>query len=70
MGALLVYDTTKYLTYENVEWWLRELRDHDADANIVTMLVGNKCDLRDLRAVPTDEAREYASESRKLMATQ
>ena len=38
MGALLVYDIAKHLTYENVERWLRELRDH-ADANIVIMLV-------------------------------
>ena len=38
MGALLVYDIAKHLTYENVERWLRELRDH-ADQNIVIMLV-------------------------------
>ena len=38
VGALLVYDIAKHLTYENVERWLRELRDH-ADANIVIMLV-------------------------------
>ena len=41
VGALLVYDIAKHLTYENVERWLRELRDH-ADANIVIMLVQNK----------------------------
>ena len=35
---MLVYDIAKHLTYENVERWLRELRDH-ADANIVIMLV-------------------------------
>ena len=34
----MVYDIAKHLTYENVERWLRELRDH-ADANIVVMLV-------------------------------
>ena len=34
----MVYDIAKHLTYENVERWLRELRDH-ADANIVIMLV-------------------------------
>ena len=39
VGALLVYDIAKHLTYENVERWLRELRDH-ADQNIVIMLVG------------------------------
>ncbi len=38
VGALLVYDIAKHLTYENVERWLRELRDH-ADSNIVIMLV-------------------------------
>ena len=41
--------------------WLKELRDH-ADANIVIMLVGNKSDLRHLRAVPTEEAKQFASE--------
>lgn len=61
MGALLVYDIAKHLTYENVERWLKELRDH-ADSNIVIMLVGNKSDLRHLRAVPTDEARAFAGE--------
>jgi Ras-related protein Rab-11A len=56
-----VYDIAKHLTYENVERWLRELRDH-ADANIVIMLVGNKSDLRHLRAVPTEEARAFAEQ--------
>ena len=42
-----------------MERWLKELRDH-ADANIVIMLVGNKSDLRHLRAVPTEEAKAFA----------
>lgn len=58
---MLVYDIAKHLTYENVERWLKELRDH-ADSNIVIMLVGNKCDLRHLRAVPTDEAKGFAGQ--------
>ncbi|XP_027525929.1 ras-related protein Rab-11B-like [Corapipo altera] len=62
VGALLVYDIAKHLTYENVERWLKELRDH-ADNNIVIMLVGNKSDLRHLRAVPTDEARAFAEQT-------
>ncbi len=62
VGALLVYDIAKHLTYENVERWLRELRDH-ADSNIVIMLVGNKSDLRHLRAVPTDEAKSFAEQN-------
>lgn len=62
VGALLVYDIAKHLTYENVERWLKELRDH-ADNNIVIMLVGNKSDLRHLRAVPTDEAKAFAEKN-------
>ncbi|KPM45774.1 hypothetical protein AK830_g850 [Neonectria ditissima] len=66
VGALLVYDISKHQTYENVTRWLKELRDH-ADANIVIMLVGNKSDLRHLRAVPTEEAKSFASASRGSM---
>ncbi|XP_066577297.1 ras-related protein Rab-25b [Amia ocellicauda] len=59
VGALLVYDISKHLTYECVERWLKELYDH-ADAHIVVMLVGNKTDLVSLRAVPTEEAKDFA----------
>ena len=48
--------TTVAVTFENVERWLKELRDH-ADSNIVIMLVGNKSDLRHLRSVQTDDAQ-------------
>ncbi len=59
VGALLVYDISKHVTFENVERWLKELRDH-AEPNIVVMLVGNKSDLKHRRAVPTEEALAFA----------
>ena len=59
VGALVVYDVAKHLTFENVERWLRELKDH-TDQKVVTMLVGNKSDLRHLRAVTTEEAKALA----------
>lgn len=68
VGALLVYDISKHQTYENVTRWLKELRDH-ADANIVIMLVGNKSDLRHLRAVPTEEAKQFASMEYRAIQT-
>ena len=59
-GALLVYDITRRLTYENaVTSWLKELRDH-ADENIVILLVGNQKDLDKGRSVRTDEAEAFA----------
>lgn len=60
VGALLVYDISKKGTFENVERWLKELKDH-ADANLVVMLVGNKSDLKHLRAVTTDEGSAFAA---------
>ncbi|PIN17856.1 GTPase Rab11/YPT3, small G protein superfamily [Handroanthus impetiginosus] len=59
LGALLVYDVTKPTTFENVSRWLKELRDH-ADSNIVIMLIGNKTDLKHLRAVATEDAQSFA----------
>lgn len=59
VGALLVYDITKRQTFENVQRWLRELRDH-ADSNIVIMLAGNKSDLSHLRSVNKDDAHHMA----------
>lgn len=59
IGALLVYDVSRHITFENVQRWLKELRDH-TDSNIVIMLVGNKADLRHLRAVSTEDAKAFA----------
>jgi len=63
VGALLVYDISKHATYKNVERWLAELREN-ADRNIVIMLVGNKSDLRHLREVPTEEAKDFAEKNK------
>ncbi len=60
VAAMIIYDITKRSTYESVPRWLKELRDR-ASSNIVIMLVGNKADLKELRAVSEDEARAYAS---------
>lgn len=64
-----MYDVTRNVTFENVERWMKELRDH-TDSNIVIMLVGNKADLRHLRAVKTDDAKAFAErESNFFMET-
>ncbi|KAM3614013.1 uncharacterized protein V6R79_008482 [Siganus canaliculatus] len=62
LGALLVYDITKHLTYESVERWLKELYEH-ADPNVVVMLVGNKTDLESERSVPTEEAQDFTEKN-------
>jgi small GTP-binding protein len=54
IGALLLYDVSSSLSFQSLTRWLQELREN-ADGNIVVMLVGNKCDLQELRAVSTEE---------------
>lgn len=39
--------------------WLSELKEN-ADSNIVTMLIGNKCDLKDKREVSIEDAAKFA----------
>ena len=63
VGALLVYDISKHETFENTQNWLKELRQH-ADANIVIMLIGNKCDLEPERQVSKEEGLAYANKNR------
>lgn len=62
VGALLVYDITKHESYSNVEKWLGELKEH-GDSKMVIMLVGNKSDLKHLRAVPEEEAKSFAEKN-------
>ncbi|XP_020595688.1 ras-related protein RABA1f-like [Phalaenopsis equestris] len=59
VGALLVYDVTRKVTFDGVERWLKELRDY-TDHNTVIMLVGNKADLRHLRVVSTEDGKAFA----------
>ena len=59
VGVMVVYDITKRQTFDHIPRWLDELRAH-ADKNIVIIMIGNKIDLEDERAVPTEDAKEFA----------
>lgn len=65
VGALLVYDITRHVTFENIQRWLKELRGH-TEPNIVIMLVGNKADLRHLRSVSAEDAKAYAEKENMI----
>ncbi len=60
VGALLVYDITRKDTFDRIcSQWLVELEKF-SDPNIVSILIGNKCDLKDKREVTTEEATAFA----------
>ena len=56
---MLVYDITKRETFDHIPRWLEEFRAH-SDKNIVIILICNKSDLQDQRAIPTEDAKEFA----------
>ncbi|XP_022734189.1 ras-related protein RABA5e-like [Durio zibethinus] len=58
-GALLVYDISRRATFDNVARWLDELNSH-SDTTVARMLVGNKCDLENVREVTLEEGKSLA----------
>ncbi|KVI01122.1 Ran GTPase [Cynara cardunculus var. scolymus] len=61
VGALVVYDISRRQTFDSVGRWLHELH--------ITILVGNKKDLKDAREVSTAEGKSLA-ESETLFFTE
>eukprot|EP00826_Nyctotherus_ovalis_P063316 TRINITY_DN9276_c0_g1_i1.p2 TRINITY_DN9276_c0_g1~~TRINITY_DN9276_c0_g1_i1.p2 ORF type:complete len:163 (-),score=37.50 TRINITY_DN9276_c0_g1_i1:153-641(-) len=65
VGALVVYDVTKRVTFENVIKWVKELKAN-AEPDITITLVGNKIDICDedaeTRQVTRDEGERLADE--------
>ncbi|KAL6992904.1 Ras-related protein RABA5a [Sarracenia purpurea var. burkii] len=59
VGALLVYDISRRQTFDSIGRWLNELHTH-SDMNVVTILVGNKSDLKEAREVSTAEGKTLA----------
>jgi small GTP-binding protein len=58
--VLLVYDITCHLSFDHLPDWLDTCREKVLET-AKFIVVGNKCDLADTRAVPQEEALTYAS---------
>lgn len=59
---ILVYDVTNPESLENLNQWLHEVESYSPGGgkNVMKMLVGNKCDLVDKRAVSTAQGEAWA----------
>ncbi|KAK3743345.1 hypothetical protein RRG08_061281 [Elysia crispata] len=58
-GVIIAYDISKRGTFMAIPRWLEDVKRY-AGTNVVQLLVGNKCDLEDLREVSTEEAKNLA----------
>jgi len=60
-AVVLVYDVTKMSSFQNLTHWISELNMYQGNcAEISKILVGNKCDRKDQRAVSTNMAQKFA----------
>lgn len=58
-GAMMVYDITRKESFESIDRWQQQIKElGDPDASLI--LCGNKADLQQNRAVPTDKAIDKA----------
>jgi len=61
-GVILTYDITNQTSFENIKtsWWTELARF--APPSITHLLVGNKCDLNNLRTISTQAGQDLANE--------
>ncbi|MHA2006014.1 MAG: Rab family GTPase [Promethearchaeota archaeon] len=60
VGALCVYDTTRHATFKNIETkWLNDLKQY-SEKEPAYLLIGNKTDLKDSKAVSAEEGQKLA----------
>ena len=57
---LLIYDISKYESFNNIEKWYSSLNNINKK-DVIFALVGNKCDLDYNRKVQIEEAQKYAN---------
>ena len=59
-GILLIYDITNRNSFDDLNYWLEELKKNCNLNNLYIYLVGNKTDLEKKRQVSYDEAKNFA----------
>ena len=59
-GLILVYSITSQQSFKNLESWMKSLKDIADLSSKAVIIVGNKCDLQELRTVKYEEGKQYA----------
>nr|XP_060500825.1 ras-related protein Rab-13 isoform X1 [Panthera onca]XP_060500826.1 ras-related protein Rab-13 isoform X1 [Panthera onca] len=61
MGIILVYDITDEKSFENIQNWMKSIKEN-ASAGVQRLLLGNKCDMEAKRRVRKEQADQLARE--------
>ena len=60
-GAIIVFDLTSRKSFDEVKNWIKELKSYGSEETVIIIL-GNKSDLSNERAVPEDDIRKELNE--------
>ena len=60
MGFILAYDCTDENSFNNIEYWVQQIKIHAID-NVPKVLVGNKCDCSD-KKISSEQGEALAKE--------
>ncbi len=58
-GILLLYDITNVNSFKNLSNWLIDI-EKNSSKDVKKILIGNKCDLNELRKIPINKGKEFA----------
>ena len=58
-GILLLYDITNLNSFKSLSNWLIDI-EKNSSKNVKKILIGNKCDLNELRKIPINKGKEFA----------
>merc|ERR1711920_1177608 len=58
-GVMMVYDVTSIKSFDNIERWSNNVKNH-ADDDARKIIVGNKCDMNEKRLISTYRGQELA----------
>uniref|UniRef100_A0A8C0S7L0 Ras-related protein Rab-13 n=1 Tax=Canis lupus familiaris TaxID=9615 RepID=A0A8C0S7L0_CANLF len=61
MGIILVYDITDEKSFENIQNWMKSIKEN-ASAGVERLLLGNKCDMEAKRKVQKEQVIKLARE--------
>ena len=61
--VFLCYDITRKETFNNVQEWLMEIKQH-ASQDVIVYLIGNRIDQEELREVKKETAIEYCKQNK------
>ncbi|XP_032753772.1 ras-related protein Rab-13 isoform X2 [Rattus rattus] len=59
MGIILVYDITDEKSFENIQNWMKSIKEN-ASAGVERLLLGNKCDMEAKRKVQREQAERVS----------